>query len=77
MLEPGNPASAADSVLSCKKNLRLRADTVVVLEVKNIPRASEKLEQLWQRTYLRAIGVELLRADHESKIAPLGAPLSP
>jgi hypothetical protein len=37
MLEPGNPASPADSVLSSKKNLRLRADTVVVLEVKNIP----------------------------------------
>ena len=37
MLGPGNPASPADSVLSSKKNLRLRADTVVVLEVKNIP----------------------------------------
>lgn len=35
-LEPGNPASPADSALSSKKNLRFPADTVVVLEVKNI-----------------------------------------
>jgi len=41
-LEPGNPTSPADSVLSSKKNLRLRADTVMVLEVRNIhgPRKS-------------------------------------
>ena len=41
-LEPENPVSPADSVLSSKKNLRLRADTVMVLEVKNIhgPRKS-------------------------------------
>ena len=36
MLEPGNLASPADSVLSSKKNLRLRAGSVVVLEIKNL-----------------------------------------
>jgi hypothetical protein len=42
MLEPGDAASPADSVLSSTKNIRLRADTVMVLEVKNIhaPRKS-------------------------------------
>jgi hypothetical protein len=42
MLEPGNSASPADSVLSSRKNLRLRAGTVIVLEVKNLhgPRKS-------------------------------------
>ena len=41
-LEPGNPASTADSVLSSNKNLRFPADTVMVLEVRNIhgPRKS-------------------------------------
>jgi hypothetical protein len=42
MLEPGDAASPADSVLSSTKNIRLRADTVMVLEVKGIhvPRKS-------------------------------------
>lgn len=38
-LEPADPASPAESVLSSKKNIVLRAGTVLVLEVKNVPRS--------------------------------------
>jgi hypothetical protein len=33
-LEPGDPASPADSILSSKKNIRLQAQTVLVAEIK-------------------------------------------
>ena len=38
-LEPADPASPAESVLTSKKNILFHAGTVLVLEVKNIPRS--------------------------------------
>jgi hypothetical protein len=38
-LEPVDPASPAESVLTSKKNMQFHAGTVLVLEVKNIPRS--------------------------------------
>lgn len=38
-LEPVDAPSPAESVLSSKKNIALRAGTVLVLEVKNVPRS--------------------------------------
>jgi len=37
-LEPVDPASPAESVLTSKKNILFRAGTLLVIEVKNIPR---------------------------------------
>jgi len=44
MLEPEDSVSPADSVLRSTKNIRLRSDTVMVLEVKNIHAPGGKLE---------------------------------
>jgi hypothetical protein len=38
-LEPADPASPTESVLTSKKNIQFTAGTVLVLEVKNIPRS--------------------------------------
>jgi hypothetical protein len=38
-LEPGDPVSPTESVLTSKKNIQFTAGTVLVLEVKNIPRS--------------------------------------
>jgi hypothetical protein len=38
-LEPADPASPAESVLTSKKNILFHAGTVLVLEVKDIPRS--------------------------------------
>jgi len=38
-LEPADPASPAESVLTSNKNILFHAETVLVLEVKNIPRS--------------------------------------